>query len=86
MNRYIILHRIRSADDFPRPVVVLSSSIIAIDGLEDGSTDIYFHPQVSWRVAEDDQSVLTALGFFDDGYTEPRTNERGDLIGGKKDW
>ena len=64
MNRYIILHRI-TGDDFPRPVVIASSSIIAVEGLEDGNTRIFFHPQAFWNVAEDDQSVLTALGFFD---------------------
>ena len=67
MNRYIILHRIRRDSEFPVPVVIRTDAIIAVgpDG-DTGNSRIYFHPEAFWTVAEDEPTVLTSLGFFDE--------------------
>lgn len=65
MNTYVILHRVLADHDHPSPVVIRADRILAVTGDSDGNTRLYFEPRSFWTVAEDEETVLISLGFFD---------------------
>lgn len=64
---YVLLHRTDAGTEQPQPIVIRADAITAVMALPGGPTRLYMnHVQNFWDVAEDEETVLTSLGFFNE--------------------
>ena len=64
---YTLLHRIDAGYAEPTPIVIRVDAITAVMALPGGPTRLYLkHVQNFWDVAEDEETVLRSIGFFNE--------------------